>query len=145
MKGKTTSSLLSIIKSSKNLADMQNKMDGAITNPKATECLKSLLETSGISTMDLAREALLDRSYTYQLLNGIRTPNRNILLRFAFILKLNLDTTGRLLTLFQKSSLYPRFLRDAIIIFSLEKGYSLLDTNELLLSMGEAPLFYEEV
>ncbi len=145
MKGKTTSTLLSIIRSSKNLDDMQNKMDGAMINPKATEYLKNLLEASGLSAPDLAREALLDRSYTYQLLNGIRTPNRNVLLRFAFILRLNLEDTQRLLTLFQKSSLYPRLLRDAVIIFSLEKKYSLTDTNELLLSIGEAPLFFEEV
>lgn len=144
MKGKTTTSLFSIIKSSKNLADMQSKMDGAITNPKATEYLKSLLENSHMNTVDLAREAFLDRSYAYQLINGIRTPNRNLLIRFSFVLKLDTEGTQRLLGIFQKAALYPRFLRDAVIIFSLDKKYSLIDANELLLSTGEAPLFLEE-
>lgn len=144
MKGKTTTSLFSIIKNSKNLSDMQSRMDGSITNPKATQYLKSLLESSAYSVTELARDSFLDRSYTYQLINGIRTPNRNLLIRFAFVLGLDLETTQRLLTIFHKATLYPRFLRDSVIIFSLEKKYTLIDTNEMLLSIGEAPLFLEE-
>lgn len=145
MKGLTTTNLFSLIRQSRSMNEMQQKIGEELMNPNATACLKSLLEKSGLTPGDIAKEVFLDRSYTYQLFNGTRNPNRNILLRFSFAMRLSLEETQRLLKLYQRGELYPRILRDATIIYSIEKGHALIDANELLVSIGEAPLFSEEV
>lgn len=145
MKGLTTTRLFSLIKQSRNMNDMQKNIEDGLMNPDASAYLKNLLDKSGLTPPEVAKEVFLDRSYTYQLFNGIRHPNRNILLRFSFAFHLNLDETQRLLKLHQKGELYPRILRDAVIIYSIEKKYELIDANELIVSIGEAPLFSEEI
>ncbi len=145
MKGLTTTKLFSLIKQSRNMNDMQKNIEDGLMNPDASSYLKRLLDKSGLTPPEVAKEVFLDRSYTYQLFNGIRHPNRNILLRFSFAFHLSLDETQRLLKLHQKGELYPRILRDAVIIYSIEKKHELIDANELIVSIGEAPLFSEEI
>lgn len=47
-------------------------------------------------------------------------------------MRLNLDETNRLLTIAHHNHLYAKQQRDAIIIFALSNGYTLIETNELL-------------
>lgn len=115
-----------------------------ITNPTTTKFLKDLLEKKNVKPTDLARESLLDCSFTYQLLNGTRNPNRNILLRFAFVLKMNLEETQQLLKISQKGDLYPRIYRDAIIIYCINQKFDLLAANDFLIQQKQTPLIFEE-
>ena len=82
----------------------------------------------------------MERSYTYQILNGRRKPTRNFLLRIAIFISLSLDETQKMLTIAQRPQLYPRNRFDAAIIFSLEHKMSLDETYELLEEIGEEPL-----
>jgi hypothetical protein len=59
-------------------------------------------------------------------------------------MRLDVNETQRLLRIAKKGELYPRVQRDAAIIFCIQNRYSLIDTNELLESLGEAILFKEE-
>jgi hypothetical protein len=40
--------------------------------------------------------------------------------------------------------LYPKILRDAALIYAIEKNYSMQEANHLLLSLDLAPLYQEE-
>ena len=50
----------------------------------------------------------------------------------AFGMKLTLDETRKLLKIAGLSDLYVRIPRDSVIIFCLQNGKNLIETNEML-------------
>ena len=104
------------------------------------EYLCSLLTSHNLQPKDIILNLNMERSYTYQILNGRRKPTRNFLLRIAIFIGLSLDETQKILTIAQRPQLYPRNRFDATIIFSLEHKMSLDETYELLEEIGEEPL-----
>jgi hypothetical protein len=106
--------------------------------------LFELMRRAGYTIPLIIDKASISKSLAYQIFNGQRTPNRNLIIRLAIIFKLNLEETQRLLKLSKRGELYPRIQRDAAIIFCIQHHYSLIDTNELLESLGEAILLKEE-
>ena len=103
------------------------------------DCI-SIDEYHNLQPKDIILNLNMERSYTYQILNGRRKPTRNFLLRIAIFISLSLDETQKMLTIAQRPQLYPRNRFDAAIIFSLEHKMSLDETYELLEEIGEEPL-----
>lgn len=80
----------------------------------------------------------LDHTYAYQILAGTRAnPSRNKILQLAFAIGLTPRETDRALQAGGKSRLYCKDRRDAIIIFCLDRGVQLQETNETLYRLGE--------
>lgn len=55
------------------------------------EYLCSLLTSHNLQPKDIILNLNMERSYTYQILNGRRKPTRNFLLRIAIFISLSLD------------------------------------------------------
>lgn len=104
----TTSRLFRMITKSKCIDDVLELEEKEITNPEISEYLRELLEKKNKTISLLSAETLMDRSYVYQMFNGIRNPNRNALLRFSFAMGLSLEETQKLLRIARKGELYPR-------------------------------------
>lgn len=136
----STTTLLKKIKSYKTIDDVLAYEASDIDGPTLCSYMNQLLEQSHMGIPELAKQVLLDRSYVYQLFNGIRTPNRNTLIRLAFAFHLSIKDAQYLLTLSRRGELYPRIRYDAAILFALAKGYDLYDANEMLEQIGEIPL-----
>lgn len=102
--------------------------------------LGALLSQKGMSRADVVRNSLLDRAYVYQIFSGERMPSRDKLIAIAFGLCLNEEETQKLLKLSGNRELYARDERDALILFSLQRGKSIFETNELLFSHNLAVL-----
>jgi hypothetical protein len=51
-------------------------------------------------------------------------------------IKMDLNQIQRALTIAGLGILYPKNKRDAIIMFAVNKGIGIMDTNELLYGMG---------
>lgn len=105
-----------------------------------TRYLKELMKTYQISGTGLIRNSLLSKSYTYQVLDGSRQPERNVVLRLVFSLGCSLKEVQHLLALSDNGILYPKIRRDAAIIFGIRQGYSLAEENEFLEKIGEQGL-----
>ncbi len=135
-----TQELLLLLERAEELPPVLEELSPQLDAPAFPTCLARLLEEKGMSVSRLGELALLSRSFTYQLCSGVRAPGRDIILRLALVLELTLDETQRLLRTAQRGALYPRVRRDAIIIFCLNRGLGLPDADELLRSLGEAPL-----
>lgn len=82
----------------------------------------------------------IQRNYGYQILNGTKTPGRDKVIALCLSLSLSLEDTQRALMLANAGSLYARRKRDSILIFSLQKGLSVMDANILLTDFSEKPL-----
>lgn len=112
--------------------------------PTCAQILQELLEKAGVSATEWMTAADISKSYGYQVLRGERIPGRDILLRTALFLKLSLKETQRLLTVGGCGVLYPKIRRDAAVIFALNQKMSLLETEDLLVSLPERSLYNKE-
>ena len=107
-----------------------------------TRYLETLMEAHSISKTNLIIRANIEKGYAYQIFRGERAPSREVLLKIAIGLSATLEETKMLLQNGGKSELYPRVKRDAAILFCLEKGYSIIDT-QIFLSDRNLPLLKE--
>jgi hypothetical protein len=139
-----TQELFCELKNVKHFDEYIQKHEEEFMDIKLHSYLYELLDRSGYTISMIIDKASIGKSLAYQIFNGKRTPNRNLLLRIALVLKLNLEDTQRLLRMAKRGELYPRIQRDAAIIFCIEHSYSLIDTNELLENLGEAILLKED-
>ncbi|MCR5104169.1 MAG: helix-turn-helix transcriptional regulator [Eubacterium sp.] len=101
---------------------------------------ESIREQHGVSKNELAHESGISRTYCYQILNGTRRPGRDNAIALCIAAHFNLPETIRFLEILKLGILYPKDQRDSIIIFSINRGFSVQETNELLYSKKEAIL-----
>lgn len=136
----STSEIINIIMQSDS-ADILNS--DIIQGVSFDEYIEKLIKEHNVTKVQLLDGICVERSYGYQILNGRRMPTRIILLRIAIFLHLDLKATQKLLSVGKKEALYPKNRFDAILIYAIGHDYDLSMTEELLVSMGEKPLFAE--
>ena len=95
--------------------------------------LASLIKDSGQDNAQIIRASNIERTYFYQILNGRKRPGKDKVVALALSVKLDLETTNRLLKLSGNPSLYPKIKRDAILIYCLGHKYDVYETNSYLL------------
>ena len=139
-----TEELFHELAASRHIEDFLERHEEDIKDIDLQSSLYELTNKRGFTIPMIIEKASISKSLAYQIFNGQRTPNRNVLLRIAIILKLNLSETQRLLRIAKKGELYPRIQRDAAIIFCLQHNYSLIDTNEFLENIGETILLKDD-
>jgi transcriptional regulator with XRE-family HTH domain len=97
------------------------------------EFLGDLLTRNKLNKTKLATEVGMSTSYISELFSGEKNaPGKDKLLQISFGLKLTLDETNRLLVLGGRAHLRSKLRRDAIVIYSIEKGFSLEQADDLL-------------
>lgn len=140
-----TGELLSALKDSDSFVNVLKNNSDSMNTPSAGSFLLSILNENGYMAADLIGKSNLSKAFVYQILNETRTPSRDILLRIALAIGLNLDQTQKLLTIYQRGMLYSRIRRDAAIIFCIQKGSSLEQADDLLKEIGERLLVSENI
>lgn len=138
MYSKTTEDLLKTLLRTDEYSQFQELKDNGVVS--LAEHLDALLDQKKTSKAEVIYRARLDTVYGYQIFNGTRKPSRDKLLQLAFGFPLTYKETLTLLRIAGVYSLYVRRRRDSIIIFALNKGFSLEQLNELLEQEDEAYL-----
>lgn len=139
MNEKSTSELLDILKETKNIEEFEEYLN-SIDTIKYTDFSKYILEKcaeKGIKKSKLIADADISRTYGYQILNGDKNPSRDKIIKLCISAKLNLEETERALALAKVGKLYAKSVRDSAIIFAINKGLNVLDTNEFLYNLNE--------
>lgn len=130
---KSTDELLEILKSKKTYEEFFKEEIGEFYFTSVAEYLELLMNEKGITKSEVILKSNLDKNYAYQIFNGTKTnPSRNKILMLAFGMGLTLTETRKLLKVAGQTDLYVRSPRDSIIMFCLNKGESLITTNEYL-------------
>ena len=139
---KKTDDLLAILKHAETEGDLKRYLrdTGDCTGLSFQTYFNRLLEASGLTKAALVKRSGIARTYLYQLLNGTRCPGRDHLLRMCIGAGLTLEDTTRCLEQLSLGILYAKNPRDAIIIYSINRGYTVDETNTLLYDMKEATL-----
>jgi len=129
---KTTDELKHEIKEAASIDVYLTRNEAHLLRRSVAEHLTALLSEKGITRADVVRGSLLDRAYVYQIFSGEKTPSRDKLIALAFGLGLTDAETQQMLKLSGNRELYAKDKRDALILFALQRGYSILETNEML-------------
>lgn len=109
---------------------------GSLNMPPLHEYISALCEQKGVPRIEVIRRSGLERSYGFQIFQGTKNPSRDKLLQLAIGFDMGYDQTQALLKIARSSALYPRFKRDAAIIFCLNKHLGFTETQELLARIG---------
>ena len=139
----TTSKLLTMIRGARTFEEA-TAYHHAASEPTFSDLLFQMMQERALTPKDMIKKSSIERSYFYHILNGQKTPGRNIVLRIGLCLRVNLNDMNRLLTLAGASSLYARVRRDAGLIFAIQHKYAMDQTNDLLIQAGEEPLYLEK-
>ena len=105
------------------------------------EYLKELLAKKNLTKKNLHKALNCEPSHIYHIFSGKKKPSRPRLLAIARAMNLNLEETQYLLRYGGYGILYPRNTWDAVIISAIEHNLSATEMNELLLQLGEDPIF----
>ncbi len=133
---KKTQDLLEVLKGVAQPGDYIEMEEDNLVKMELHEYIQNILDTKGISRGELIKNSGLDRTYTYQILSGAKSPSRDKVLAICFTLKLSFEEIQNLLKATGYPILYARIKRDSIIIFALQHNITLTDTNELLFDSG---------
>lgn len=102
--------------------------------------ITALCQSDGLVPEQVIRRAAIDRTYGHQLFNGTRRPSRDKVLQLAFGFGLTVEGAQELLKIARKSALYPRIRRDAAILYCLNRGLDIFETQSTLQGLGETML-----
>ena len=138
----TTNSLLKKIVNGKDFPKILETNKDAFEELPVSEYLRRLCEERDIVPEQVIKRAQIDRTYGHQIFNGTRVPSRDKLIQIAFGFGLTLEETQNLLKSAGKSVLYPKFKRDAAIIFGISHHMDIMEMQYLLTSI-EIPLLGE--
>ena len=136
MKKKTTTELLNILANEKNIKNYIKDNKDELEAKALYEELERLLEKYKLTKAEVIKRSNLQSGYGYQIFNGTKeNPSRDKLLALCIAMKINFDEVQKVLTLAQCGILYPRNIRDSIIINAVNKGTGLQKLNQLLSDM----------
>lgn len=131
-----TEDLWKMVSESKDICEDWNELSPHMNTSSFHEQLFQLAQRSGINAAQIGKKALLSRSFSYQIFSGERIPKRDVILRIAIVLGLDIPETQRLLRLASRGTLYPKEKRDSVIIFCLKNNYDIYKTDEILVGLG---------
>lgn len=130
-KHKTSTLMKSLIKVN-NLDSFIRDKKSELKVPRFCDYIQSVCDDRHISAERIIKLADIDRTYGHQIFNGTRKPSRDNVLKLALAFKFSIEETQRLLCIADRSALYPRLERDAVIILSINKGYDVQKVQEIL-------------
>lgn len=138
--GKSTGELFTELKKEKNLRDWRtNNREEFVLS--LGEYLEKILVDKNLTKQEVIEGSGLNREYAYHIFSGKKkNPSRSKVLALAIAMGLNLDEVQYLLRYAGHGVLYPRNQWDAVIISAIEQKLNVMQTNELLNSLGETDL-----
>ena len=131
-----TSTLLRRVFKATNLRNFMDENRQSLNTPIISDYLESLCRERGLVREHVIKNAGIERSFGHQLFRGVRKPSRDNILRLALGFGLNVEETQTLLRVARKTPLYPRLMRDAVIINGLAHRDTVLKVQTMLSDLG---------
>ncbi len=139
----STEELLKLLDSSLGTSELDqyvSQLPPADTSRTFSSYINQLLTEKHLQSADVIRDSQIQRNYGYQILDGTKNPGRDKVIAICLSASCTLEETQRALALAKAGALYPKKIRDSILIFALNRQLSVSQTNELLYEYKEAPL-----
>lgn len=123
-----------ILKIIENDIDMNGTEINFISQETVRHLLSNDIYSAGYSINKLAYECSISQSHLSNFLSNKKKLNRNKLLSIFIVIGYDIDKIQQSLIRFGMSPLYPRNMRDFIIIKSIKNCFSLDEINMILKS-----------
>jgi transcriptional regulator with XRE-family HTH domain len=137
---KTTAELMRRIQTVKSVTKMLREIEKASDLPNIGVYLDGIRKEKGLKKEQLFAAVGISAIFGYEILRGVKSPSRDTLIKFAFAFNMNVDETQKLLVIGEKAPLYPRLKRDALIIYALSHGFSIIKLNITADEKGILPI-----
>lgn len=128
----TTDKLISELFNTENIDDFLRAHEGELVVPSFAEYITRLCKEKNLTVSKALDKADIGTSFGYALFNGSRKPSRDTVIKLAIAFGMDLDETQKLLSAAGFGGLYPKIKRDAIIIFAIQRKYTLFQIQEQL-------------
>lgn len=89
---------------------------------------------------DIINKADIGYTFFYDIIRCRKKPSRDSLIRIFMAIKLDLEYLQEALRVYEYAALYPKIKRDSIIIFCVNRKFTLSQSNELLAKNNEKAL-----
>lgn len=129
---KSTDDLANEIRESSNILDFLAENHEEMQLGGLPQYLEEWLREKNLSKADVVRQSNLNRAYVYQIFLGRKYPSRDKVIALSFGLGLTADETQKLLKQAGYQELYPRDQRDALLLYAVGHGMTILEANQLL-------------
>ncbi|MBU5478551.1 helix-turn-helix domain-containing protein [Eubacterium sp. MSJ-13] len=129
-----------ILKLIENDLDTDDAKIDFISQENLRHLLSNAINNAGYSMNKLAYECSISQSHLSDFLSNKKNLNRNKLISIFIVIGYDIDNIQKSLICFGMSPLYPRNMRDFIIMKSIKNGFSLDDINTTLKKEGLEPL-----
>jgi transcriptional regulator with XRE-family HTH domain len=138
---KKTEELLDVLTRTDTPPKLGTYLDGLDPLPVGfADYFGRLPKVQAFSKKELIERSGLDRTYAYHILNGTKQPSRDKILALSLAAGLDLTETQRALELTHEGILYAKNRRDAMLIYAVKNGLSVMEANDLLHHFGAPPL-----
>ena len=134
---KKTTDLLNELNDSTNIDKYLKNNESSIIDQNLSVHLCRIFEERSLSKSVVVRNSDINEVYAYQILSGKRSPSRDKVIRLCIGADFSVDDTNQTLRIAGFTPLYPKFSRDSIIIFGIQKKYTIWQINEELYSHNE--------
>lgn len=133
---KDTEVLLKEIKEATNIYTYIESNNKLLVKPTLPELLNQLLQTYHIKKVELIYISNLSRSYIYEVFSGKKIPSRDKLISIILVIGTTVEEANKLLQSGSCPTLYPKDLRDAIILFGIQQKMSVHEVNDILFELN---------
>ena len=130
-----TENLFDELMASANLQSYLDEHD--LETPSLADYLQSELARRGLKQSEVLKNAEIEQTFGWYVFNGQRGMGRDNVLKLSFGMGFDTRHANRALQAAGANALYPKSRRDAIIIYSLEHGFTLRQANDALYTFGE--------
>lgn len=138
---KSTGDLLEVIRNNtleKSLDEINNEQIETTINEYLTDFM---VKRNITATKDASKRTGISNSYFNQIVNGKRkNPSRDMLIQVCFGFEMSLDEAQQFFKAVGIAPLYPRNLRDSIIIHALDNRLTIAQCNDNLYDHGQTLL-----
>jgi hypothetical protein len=130
-----TENLFDELMASANLQSYLDEHD--LETPSLADYLQSELARRGLKQSEVLKNAEIEQTFGWYVFNGQRGMGRDNVLKLSFGMGFDTRHANRALQAAGANALYPKNRRVAIIIYSLEHGFTLRQANDALYTFGE--------
>jgi hypothetical protein len=136
-KKESTDDLMRQLLESGDIEKYIEKKKDALGTQLVSDYLSIMLKQKNISRAEAIEKAGIDRVYGYEIFRAKKVPGRDTLLRLLLAFNTGIIDTQHILKNTGYPILYPKNIRDAIIIYGIQKSLDTDRLNILLFDFGQ--------
>ena len=134
---KDTSKMVEELKECSDFKRFYSENKQYVCDKTLSEYLSDLFDEKHLKKAEVIKRSELSEIYAYQIISGVRRPERKKLLALIAAMGLDLEEAQRLLKVAGYPELYIKNTFDSIVMYGICKKLSVMDINEMLYDYGE--------